>query len=273
MSRLRGGLSAILNHEKKDSPYYRIAHYFAENIYKLKRISIQDIAKDCFVSKSTVSRFCRDVGYEDYFELNHDVYHLAETRFNKFLRYDQDSFEERASRYYRDLASGLEYARKYISQSDVEYLTALLFRYRDIVILGSLHSHSVSEYFQHDLGLLNKVVTAPMLPENQQEFIRSSDSNTLILVVSCRGNYFNQMIQDCKPQTSETGPYVLITNNPNMKNNALYDRVIYIPCQEIYAQHPRNISYFLNLVVLEYAYQAQNAETPTDFEDNSGNAQ
>lgn len=257
MSRLRGSLSAILNQEKKDSTYYRIAHYLAENAYHLKRISVQDISKNCFVSKSTVSRFCRDIGYEDYYELNHDMYQLVETRFNKFQRYNQDSFEERQANYYKDLTSGIEYAKKYIRQEDVEYLSSMLFAYQNIGILGSLHSHAVSEYFQHDLGLFSKVISAPLLPENQQDFIRQSGSDTLIIVVSCRGNYFSQLISKIKLEEECNPRCILITDNPKMKNSNLYEKIIYIPCNENYAQQPRNIGYFLNQVVLEYAYQYQ----------------
>lgn len=256
MSRLRGSLTAILNNEKKDSTYYRIAHYLAENVYHLKRISIQDISNHCFVSKSTVSRFCRDIGYDDYYELNHDMYQLVETHFNKFHRYQQDSFEERQANYYRDLLNGIEYARKYIRQEDVMYLVTLLFHYHNIGILGSLHSHAVSEYFQHDLGLFSKVISAPLLPENQQDFIRKSNQDTLIIVVSCGGNYFNQLLSKMKMEICSP-KCVLITNNAKLKNSNLYEKIICIPCSENYAQQPRNISYFLNQVVLEYAYQYQ----------------
>ena len=265
MSRLRGSLSSILNNEKKDSTYYRFAHYLAENAYRLKRISVQDISNNCYVSKSTVSRFCRDIGYEDYYELNHDMYQLVETRYNKFQRYNQDSFEERQASYYKDLLSGIEYARKYIRQEDVEYLASMLFRYRNIGVLGSLHSHAVSEYFQHDLGLFSKVISAPLLPENQQDFIRCSDRDTLIIVVSCRGNYFNQLLGKIKVTEGCCPCCVLITDNPKMKNSNPYEKVIYIPCSENYAQQPRNIGYFLNQVVLEYAYRDQkNKENEDD---------
>lgn len=257
MSRLRGSLNAILNNEKKDSTYYRIAHYLAENVYHLKRISIQDISNHCFVSKSTVSRFCRDIGYEDYYELNHDMYQLVETHFNKFQRYNQDSYGERQANYYKDLLNGIEHAKKYIRQEDVDYLASMLLRYHNIGILGSLHSHAVSEYFQHDLGLFSKVISAPLLPENQQDFIINSDQNTLIIVVSCKGNYFNQLINKIK-LTDDCYPHcILITNNSKMKDSNLYEKIIYIPCNENYAQQPRNIGYFLNLVVLEYAYLYQ----------------
>ena len=41
-----------------------------QNCYVVNSISIQDVAKNCYVSKSTVSRFCRQIGYRDYQEMN-----------------------------------------------------------------------------------------------------------------------------------------------------------------------------------------------------------
>ena len=255
MSRLRGALSTVLNNEKIDSAYYKIAYYIAEHIYHQKKISIDDIASSCYVSKSTVSRFCRDIGYEEYYELNHDVYQLTETRFNKFERYMQDDFTGRKEMFFKDLYSGIDQAAISVMQKDIEYLADLLARYRNVAILGSLHSHSVSEFFQHDLGLFNKVVSVPMLPENQKEFVRNSDPETLILVVSCRGNYFIKMIGRNKPPKEKAGTFVLLTNNPGLQRNNLFDKVIYLPCRETYAIQPRMLSLFLNLTAVEYVYR------------------
>lgn len=260
MSRLRGALSTVLNNESINSAYYKIAYYIAENIYLQKKISIDDIASSCFVSKSTVSRFCRDIGYEEYYELNYDIYQLSEARSNKFQRYMQDDFAGRKEQFFQDLYNGIKEAETSIRQEDVEYLAEMLLQSRNVAVLGSLHSHSVSEFFQHDLGLFNKVVSVPMLPEMQKEYIQNSDPDTLILVVSCRGNYFINTIRRNKPSKDKAGAFVLLTNNSDLSGNTLFDKVIYLPCRETYATQPRMLSLFLNMTATEYVCRLQNKQ-------------
>lgn len=48
----------------------RLHAVLLQNCYVVNSISIQDVAKNCYVSKSTVSRFCRQIGYRDYQEMN-----------------------------------------------------------------------------------------------------------------------------------------------------------------------------------------------------------
>ena len=66
MKKLRHALYAVLNASEPDSSDRRIANYLIENIYKKEHFGIQDVADACFVSKSSVSRFCRRIGYADF---------------------------------------------------------------------------------------------------------------------------------------------------------------------------------------------------------------
>ena len=52
---------------KDDTYRCRIASYVLGRIGKA--LSVEEIARDCFVSKSAVSRFCREIGLEDFGEL------------------------------------------------------------------------------------------------------------------------------------------------------------------------------------------------------------
>ena len=49
---------------KEDSNNCRIARYLLERLDCLEDVSIEGLAAECFVSKATVSRFCRDIGLD-----------------------------------------------------------------------------------------------------------------------------------------------------------------------------------------------------------------
>lgn len=63
MTHLRNSLEGMLDQSNEDSSDYRIAYYLLQNCYVANNISIQDVADNCYVSKSTVSRFCRRISW------------------------------------------------------------------------------------------------------------------------------------------------------------------------------------------------------------------
>ena len=61
-------LITALNEKKPDSTEFYIAKMMIWNLWELPRMSISDVAKMCAVSKSTISKFVRDIGFEDYLD-------------------------------------------------------------------------------------------------------------------------------------------------------------------------------------------------------------
>ena len=71
-------LLSLINSEVNESNNYKIAKYILENITELENCSITELAKKCYVSNSSISRFCRDIGLNDYNDLKNQVakYHM-----------------------------------------------------------------------------------------------------------------------------------------------------------------------------------------------------
>lgn len=54
---------------------YEIATTLVKNYSKLSELSIGEIADMCFVSKASVSRFCRFMGFADFKDLRNQLEH------------------------------------------------------------------------------------------------------------------------------------------------------------------------------------------------------
>ncbi|MCB2362346.1 MurR/RpiR family transcriptional regulator [Clostridium estertheticum] len=258
MSKLRASLTAIINSENEDSINYRVAYYLLKNNYIINRISIQDIANNCYCAKSTISRFCHQLGYTDFYQLNQDLYISTSKNENKFNYYIEGSYNENKSKYFNDLYTCLKFAEDNIKEEDVNLLVEDLLKYRNIGIFGKLQSQSVAELFQSDLGLCRKIITASTLPNNQKIFIKNATENTLIIIVSSSGAYFRNYIELSKYPKNKKPKFYLITANEKMFNSNLYDKVIYLPSNKNYASQPRIIDLFLNIVAINYAKHAFN---------------
>ncbi|WRK53521.1 hypothetical protein SD457_26580 [Coprobacillaceae bacterium CR2/5/TPMF4] len=81
-------LLSTINSEPKDSNNYKIAKYLLENLHTLEDLSISDLANNCFVSNSSISRFCKEIGLDNYNTLKSQIikipleYRYAHNKFN-----------------------------------------------------------------------------------------------------------------------------------------------------------------------------------------------
>jgi Transcriptional regulators len=78
-------LLELINNESPESVDYIIARYILDHLTELSGASIQDISDACEVSKSTLSRFCRKAGLEDFQEMKNELQQanfIPEHKFN-----------------------------------------------------------------------------------------------------------------------------------------------------------------------------------------------
>ena len=252
MSRIRQSLVSIINSEDTDSTYYRIAKYLLQNNYVTNHVSIDDVAQNCYCAKSTVSRFCRQIGYENYYELNQDLYESTKKSQDKYHRYLAYDFQSSKEIFLGNLIHAIELVKESVRENDVNSFITYLHQFEEIGIFGNSQSQAMAQMFQNDMCLSRKIITASSLPEHQKQFISQSNNQTLIIILSISGEYFRQFIQ--VQHTNHNKPkMLLVTCNPNMLNSPYYDHVYYIKAEDTYAFRAHSMSLFLNLIAIEYA--------------------
>jgi len=66
---LLNSLFSIINEGDVNDSNYIIAHYFLEHYHELDRLNLHAVAEACFVSRSSIRRFCRSIGFENFLSL------------------------------------------------------------------------------------------------------------------------------------------------------------------------------------------------------------
>mgnify|MGYP000512344402 CR=1 FL=1 len=64
-------LSTLVS-EKNGSTNSQIAAYILNHLEEVQNLGIKEIAKECNVAVSSISRFCKEVGLRDFAELKED---------------------------------------------------------------------------------------------------------------------------------------------------------------------------------------------------------
>lgn len=89
MGTLLNRLLIILNDGKESSTYYHIANILLCNYDSIQNMTIKEVADLCFVSKSTISKFTRHIGVDDFIELKASAFYISNKESNN-LNYNDN---------------------------------------------------------------------------------------------------------------------------------------------------------------------------------------
>ena len=98
---------------------YNIAWYMAHNFSKVAKMGISQLAKECYVSPATISRFCRALGYENYAHLKQECSSFASDskKFNNLINVPLDMMkdhpEESTAYYSQQICTSLNQLSSY----------------------------------------------------------------------------------------------------------------------------------------------------------------
>lgn len=128
-----------INCEYEDLSYSQCANYLVDNYDRLQDISMQELCEKNFVSKSTVRRFCQNIGYKNFSELK-----LSKTDEIKI------GAEDSAADFLSDKIS--------IKNSDFEKILALMEKHSSVYILFPNELYFAAYEFQRQMSEINRII-------------------------------------------------------------------------------------------------------------------
>ena len=249
-------LLSLINSEVHDSNNYKIAKYILENLNDLEDCTITELAKRCYVSNSSVSRFCRDIGLKDYNGLKNQIakYQIShESAIHKF-HYNGSHDENSLTNYIDEIVSNLELLKNSISQKEIQDLVMDIHRYKHVAAFGYLQSENVALDLQYDLQTSRKIIFTCLQFANQIEYMKNSDENHLIIIFSESGTYFKRAFSRShifKNNIHKPKIY-LITANQNI-HHPYVDKYIRFQSRQDYAIHPYPLNAIAGLICSQYS--------------------
>ncbi|WP_110955801.1 MurR/RpiR family transcriptional regulator [Anaerosinus massiliensis] len=195
MGQLLNRLLIILNNGKKNSTYYHIASVLLSNFDAIRNMTIAEVADLCFVSKSTISKFARYIGFDDFLEMKAASSYKSNKSSNH-LNYNDNilSYMEThtAEEYIDVMIDDLKLAKSSIDMSKIDQLVDDLLRYDKVAAFGLLYSESAAMDLQMKLAYNEKYILTYINDVEQNEFIKNADKDTLIIIFTNSGNYIKK---------------------------------------------------------------------------------
>ncbi len=262
-------LITLLNNENTNSTNYHIAFTLLNHYNLIHSASISEIATLCNVSKSTMSKFARLLGFDDYVDLK-DNAPFVENRFDNSLNYVTNilsSIEKSGVTPYIDtIIDTINAYKEAIDLNAIDRVALALLNHQKVATFGLMFSESAAIDFQYKLAYVGKFILTFQNDLQQEEFLHTASADTLIIVFSNSGNFLQkQQLRTGTPkknifaQTKAT--VIVISANAEVVNLPFVNDAIIFPHQSGIQTHSFIYQIIMDLIVSRYRYYRLTSET------------
>ncbi len=195
------------NKYKLNELEYGVLTYIVDNFNEFKEMTIDELSKNTFCSKSSIFRLTQKLGYSGYSEFKT----LVEIGAKEIIF-------DKSNEVFANNSKNSELLHK-IRIKDLDMLAKELEENTKILVIASGYSNIIKDYLQHSLYIKGKQVIASNIDDPGSVFYEQVKQSDLILCISnsAVSNSFSNKLQVAKLQGKKT---VIITANSkaNMEN-------------------------------------------------------
>ena len=159
-------INTLLNNSQQNDLDYTICKYIKLNLKAVSSMSIEELAKQTYVSKAKISKFIKKIGYDNYIAFKDDC--LLELEIRKQVNNSQhDSFK------------WIENNLLEVKQNQIDNFIKYIKNTKCIYLYGVAYSHLLCQYLQYEGDLFQKDIL--VLDENEATI--ELKENDLLLVI------------------------------------------------------------------------------------------
>lgn len=259
-------LLVAINTYPLDSTYHHVATVFIQNYSLLKDHSIDEMADLANVAKSTLTKFAKEIGFDNYKHLK-DNADFIENRYDNKYNYLTNIIEFIGERnfleYFELIIKSITELEDSIDILAVDRLVDDLIKYEKIGIFGLLFSESAAIDFQYKLAYNQKFVITYQDELKQEDFIRNADEDTLLIILSNSGNYLReQQIYPGKPPKryfhDTKAKIFAITSDKTILNLEHVDDALIYPKNDTIETHNILYQIIFDIIIARYRSKIAN---------------
>ncbi len=181
-------LLSSLAAEKISSTNSAIAEYILTHIEEIKNIGIKELSSNCHVGTGSISRFCKDIGLSDFSELKELI---VDSDFSFQQIEETATSSARIKKWSSHVNHSINTVAKTIDIDKIHLLCDDILHYEKIYAFGMLKAEAAAINLQVDMLMQGKYIGTCVSYPEQIERIYDSEKDTLIIVFSYTGDYFN----------------------------------------------------------------------------------
>lgn len=235
--------------ERKDSTNSQIASFILDHLDEVQNLGIKDLAAQCNVAISSISRFCKDIGLRDFAE-------LKELLLSTNLHFEENSNltsnQERLHAYGSKVKESIDMVERSVDMRAIIDLCQDIEKYKKVAVFGLLKAGSVAINLQGDLLMLGKQVYTNVSYTQQIQYILTADENDLIIIFSYTGSYFDyQNLRALKNKLK--APKIWFVTSEVKQYPEFIDRLVTFQSLQDQNSHPYQLQFIAGLIAQEYS--------------------
>ena len=191
-------LLEFYNTYETDEIYHKIAEKMLENFSVVSEMSISELSDFLFVSQSTIYRFIKMIGYENYNQMKAGQITFLENYYLQGRYASRNANINHFDNYIDYMLKKIHVLKEKNIHVQVDQLIELMLSVDEIIFVG-MPMPSFVWRLQMELVMLKKKTSAFLNPENQHQAIIHAKPNTLIIGIQYlidSSIFYSNMIKD-----------------------------------------------------------------------------
>lgn len=182
-----------INGSVKKGNAYDIAKALLDHYHEIPELTIHELADACFISSSSLSRFIRTIGFEQYsdFKLACKKNIGIEVDYsNDVAKASADDMRPIIERYTENIKQNIEYTYEHMDIAQLDRICKMIFQAKEIAFFGLEFATLLGQHFQIKMASMNKFIRLGLTYEEQIEIASNLQDGAVIFVASLEGGYF-----------------------------------------------------------------------------------
>lgn len=223
---LLNSLFTILNENEEQDTNYVLAHYFLENYHKIDELNIYDVAAECYVSRSSVRRFCITLGYDNFLELKQDI-NEYDDQYNFYISHaNRPNYRETLN---KEINAMIEELNIRMNTDEVDRIIDRIYDSRYVVFLSADTATSQVKDFQRAMLFHKRMIHVISEAYTNSSLISRLDKHDYLVVVSGSGTFAKASRDFVKDSAAYK---VLFTYARNNEHERGFDKVYHLSAKD-----------------------------------------
>lgn len=253
-------LLTVVNHSDVNDTNFIIARFLLDNIDRLSSMSIYSVADECYVSRSSIQRFLKQIGYDSFTSIKESASKFHEHQKSFAASTNIPDYET----FLNNQLSTMSYDINAMAEArDLRILANMIKESEKCVFLSADGSSYSIHSFQESMMAFGKFIwLLTGTSDNTVNILNDLGPRDLVVTCSASGNYalaINNTIHELNCRKS----LITLNRTPLLANN--YNKIYYLsskitpsnnshtPIRNVYTRY--GMTYFLDLL-FHYYYES-----------------
>lgn len=220
-------LWGVLESEDPNSVNAQIAKILIKNRLKMEHTSSSYLAKLCDVSKPSLSRFSRLLGYEDFLDFRADLKGYVPDRGRRFTATIQGESDNPFDNYKEYICKNIGFINDTEFKKSVQELVKDMRTFATIYFMGNMQSGNTAMNMRYKMYSAKPNIIALNGYSEQKELLHHLKPDSLYVIFSVSGDYLKLYLRpDEQLEKSKRSKIWMITSEPTAKKTAEFDGII-----------------------------------------------